>query len=110
MTDHHQHPAETTSIGVGGRPPHNKRDREAEQLRELLRAQSLPEFDDNQNGFVVEHPDDGPMLLAYASGTAADCADADERYRDVLDLAGYRIEPDATGEGDGWKVWPPDPS
>lgn len=108
MTGHDQHDdaAPAYGYGAGGRPLGSDRDRHAEQLRELLRAQDCPEFDDDRDGFVVDAPDDGPMLLVYTGDTAADRAAADARYRDLLDLAGYRIEPDATGDGDGWKVWP----
>ncbi|ALE77007.1 hypothetical protein FRP1_30315 (plasmid) [Pseudonocardia sp. EC080625-04] len=79
------------------------RDRQAEELRLLLRSNGFSEFGEQQAGFVVEDPGEGPLLLAHAGDQSG--ADLDLRYHEVLRMAGYLVEPDATGEGDGWQVW-----
>lgn len=95
---------EGMTFGAGGRPVVTARDRQAEELRLLLRSNGFSEFGEEQAGFVVEDPGEGPLLLAHAGGQGGEGSDL--RYFEVLRMAGYLMEPDATGEGDGWQVWP----
>lgn len=89
--------------GAGRRPLWSERDRHAEQLR----SQGFVEFADTRDGFVIERADDDePILLAHTGGARAERADAEQRYAAVLERAGYRLLPDAAGEGEGWCVWP----
>lgn len=96
---------EDMTFGGGGRPLATARDRQAEELRLLLRSNGFSEFGEQEAGFVVEDPGEGPLLLAHA-GDHDDGEDLDLRYHEVLRMVGYLVEPDATGEGDGWQVWP----
>ena len=104
--DQHDDGTPAYGYGAGGRPLHSVNDRDAEQLRELLRSGGCAEFGEVDGGFVVEHPGVGPMLLVHTGQSRAERAAAEQEYARLLDQAGYRFEQDATGDGEGWRVWP----
>ncbi|GAA4988381.1 hypothetical protein WHI96_25035 [Pseudonocardia tropica] len=93
--------------GFEARPLWSVRDRDAEQLRELLRRRGFVEFTEGGDGFVVEHPDDeGPMLLVHTRQPRSERVAAEQDYGRLLEQAGYRFAPNATGDGEGWRVRP----
>lgn len=104
-----QHDGQDPAYGhsFDARPLWSERDRDAEQLRELLRRRGFTEFTEGSDGFVVEHPDDGPMLLIHTGEPRAERVAAEHDYARLLEQAGYRFAPNATGDGQGWRVWPP---
>ena len=89
------------------RPLWSERDRDADQLRELLRRRGFTEFTEGSDGFVVEHTDAGPMLLVHTGQPRSERVAAEHDYGRLLEQAGYRFAPNATGDGEGWHVWSP---
>lgn len=104
-----QHDEQDPAYGhsFDARPLWSERDRDADQLRELLRRRGFVEFTEGSDGFVVEHPDDGPMLLVHTGQLRAERVAAEHDYASLLEQAGYRFTPNATGDGEGWRVWSP---
>jgi hypothetical protein len=58
--------------GGGRRPLETEQDRQAEQVRALLRAAGCAEFGENHGGFVVEPGPDGELLVACSDGPGLD--------------------------------------
>ncbi|MEU4377046.1 hypothetical protein [Pseudonocardia alni] len=105
--DQHDGQAPAYGHSFDARPLWSVRDREADQLRELLRRRGFVEFTEGGDGFVVEHPgDEGPMLLVHTGQPRAERVAAEHDYARLLEQAGYRFAPNATGDGEGWRVWP----
>lgn len=99
--------------GKGRRPLWNARDRDAEQIRRLLRRAGCKEFgqkhrNGDRGGFVVEGGGK-PFHVACAMYTQDHSKVVREiaRYWQTLTTAGCRIEPDPQGDSAVWEVWLP---
>ncbi|MGN9789165.1 hypothetical protein ACTMTF_47785 [Nonomuraea sp. ZG12] len=84
--------------GQGRRPLWSERDRDAERVRDALRAAGLMEFSDSRAGFVVEGGGAGrPFLVAFA-GSASGAGEQVAAYAAALRAVGMRVEPDSDDE------------
>lgn len=91
--------------GQGRRPLWSERDRDAERIRDALRAAGLMEFSDGRAGFVVEGVGaERPFLVAFAR-PASGAGDQVVAYAAALRAAGMRGEPDSDDE-QTLLVWP----
>ncbi|WP_331733150.1 hypothetical protein OG948_60290 (plasmid) [Embleya sp. NBC_00888] len=99
---------EAPEFGFGrrGRPLWTERDRDAEDVRRVLRRARCREFSDRRGGFVVEGgADGGPFALACASESLPGRGEV-ARYAAALRAAGYHVEPDADDDA-SLSVWRP---
>lgn len=83
--------------GKGERPLWSPRDRDAEGIRRVLRRAGFRDFGERHlDGFAVEGANtspDGPeeFSVAYCGPTNPDTV---HRYRELLERAGYQVDPD----------------
>ncbi|GAA4997476.1 hypothetical protein GCM10025792_55270 [Pseudonocardia tropica] len=90
--------------GGGRRPLETEQDRQAEQVRALLRAAGCAEFGENHGGFVVEPGPDGELLVACSDGPGLDLAAEEQHYRHLLTTAGYSTSAGLLDDGSGLRV------
>lgn len=88
------------------RPLWTVRDRDAEEIRKVLRRAKRKEFGTRDGGFVVEGGSDrAPFLVAAALDNAAAGTEEIKVYAEVLAAAGYRVEPEPE-DRQTLRVWP----
>ncbi|WP_043478162.1 hypothetical protein [Kitasatospora sp. MBT66] len=92
--------------GPGRRPLWTERDRDAEEIRKVLRKGGRKEFGSRDGGFAVEGTSAGdgePFLVACTGGRdqAAELA----TYTELLTAAGWRVEADPDDRL-SIQVWP----
>jgi hypothetical protein len=77
------------------RPIWNKRDRDAEQIRIILRDAGCKEFSQHRDGFVVEGGDSGsPFFVACTGIDEAIATEETTAYSQALKSAGFEVTQD----------------
>ena len=91
MSGHGREP--TFGHGEHARPLWTKRDRDAEEIRAVLRRSGYREFTGRHGGFVVE-AGRGDGFLVVCAETARRAVNEVPRYASALTAAGYQAAPD----------------
>jgi hypothetical protein len=96
--------------GLNDRPLWSQRDRDAEDVRRVLRGAGCVEWSGEppyHDGFVVEGGDDGePFAVACTLDDRTAARAEVMRYRDALRAGEYRVQPDPD-DAQCLEVWPP---